>query len=135
MVLMDPFMIFWVLLIGIIIGVMCSIFLTHRTAVLPLHRKIDELTKEKHLLSQFSQTIPVEEKSMLKTYPYSLVNFRLIKTPIDGIQFNTDSIVFVQFTRSNTKLTKAQQHIKHLVEQGDIRWFEFKIKEPESLEK
>ena len=125
---MDPFMIFWAILIGIILGVIIGVFLIHRTAVLPLHTRIDELTREIQLLSTATKTIIADKETALKDYPYPLENLRLIQTPIDGIQFNKDSIIFIKFIRPNTKLTKSQQHIKRLVQQGNIHWFEFKIK-------
>jgi len=43
---MDSFMIIWVFLIGVIVGVILALSLLYTTAILPLHRKIERLTSE-----------------------------------------------------------------------------------------
>ena len=43
---MDPFMIIWVFLIGVIAGIILTLSLLYTTAILPLHRKIEQLTSE-----------------------------------------------------------------------------------------
>ena len=114
---MDPLMTFWVLLIGIIIGVILAITLLYRAAISPLHKKIEKLTSEKE------QFVSSTEK-----YPYSMENFRYIGDPIDGIQFEDDQILFVEFKTEKLKLTTKQNKIKKLVKNGNVNWFEFKMK-------
>jgi hypothetical protein len=114
---MDPLMTFWVLLIGIIIGVIFGITLVYRAAISPLHKKIGKLTSEKE---QFA--------SSMEKYPYSKENFRYIGDPIDGIQFEDDQILFVEFKTEKSKLTTKQNKIKKLVEERNVNWFEFRTK-------
>jgi hypothetical protein len=108
---MDPLMNAWLLLIGIIIGVLIGVALSFRHAVTPLHQKIGKLTTE-----------PERNQEMMKYYPYNLDRFRFIGDPIDGIQFEENKILFIQF---NVKRTPEQNHLKKLVNEGKIEWFEF----------
>ncbi len=120
-------MTFWIFLIGIIVGVIVAITLIHKAAVYPLHKKIEELTSEnKTLQSTFTKK---NEKLVFRKnkYPYSIENFRFIGTPIDGVQFENDQILFVKVKSEEAKLTTKQNKIKKLVKEGRIRWYEYKI--------
>ena len=119
---------FWIFLIGIIFGVIAGITLVYRTAVSPLHKKINRLTTEKQSLSTTYGKITEQFAPFMKNYPYSPQNFRFIRSPIDGIQFNDNQILFVEFKTNKSKLTHTQNKIKKLVNNGKIAWFEFKIK-------
>ncbi len=121
-------MMFWVFLIGIIFGVIAGITLIYRAAVSPLHKKINRLTTEKQSLSTTYGKITEQFAPFMKDYPYSTKNFRFIGSPIDGIQFNENQILFVEFKTNKSKLTKTQNKIKKLVKEGKIAWFEFRMK-------
>ena len=125
---MDPFLAFWILLIGIIIGVIFGVTLVHRTAVYPLHKKIEKLTNEKQPPPTTDDEIAEQFDQVMEQYPYPAENFRFIGSPIDGIQFEDDQILFVEFKTNELKPTPVQQKVKKLVENGKIRWFEFQVK-------
>jgi uncharacterized protein YpmB len=124
---MDPLMTFWLFLIGIIVGILLAIIIIYRAAVHPLHKRIEEFTSEKKLaqssLQQENDLVLVSQS----TYPYSKQNFRYIDTPIDGVQFENDQILFVIFKHENEQLTSIQRKIKQLVKTGKVHWFEYTI--------
>lgn len=122
---MDPLMTFWVFLIGILVGVISGVTLLHRVAILPLHKKIENLTREKQLLSPTGEIL---EQSWMENYPYSIEDFRYIGNPIDGIQFEDNQILFVTFKTKTSRLTPIQNNVKKLVTEGKVQWFEFKTK-------
>jgi|GEM_PF-560367 len=126
-------MMFWIFLIGIIVGVIGGITLVYRTAVSPLHKKIGKLTTEKQSLSTIYGKITEQFAPFMKDYPYSTQNFRFIGSPIDGIQFNDNQILFVEFKTNKSKLTNTQNKIKKLVNNGKIVWFEFRNKPTSKL--
>ncbi len=64
----------------------------------------------------------------LEAYPYDEQNFRFLGTPIDGIQFEPDKIVFTEFKAANSKLSQKQKHIKELIEDKKVYFKEFNIK-------
>ena len=112
---MDSLMTVWVFFIGSIIGVIVGVALSYRTAVTPLHRRIGKLTSQQYHM-------------FMKQYPYNPENFRYLGDPIDGIQFEEDKILFVWFKTRKTIRTPEQDHIKSLLENGDVSWFEWSTK-------
>jgi predicted Holliday junction resolvase-like endonuclease len=64
----------------------------------------------------------------LKYYPYDPDNFRFIGSPVDGIQFEDDRVLFVQFRKQNITGTKDKDRIRTLVETGKVAWFEFMMR-------
>src|SRR3989344_5353176 len=46
----------------------------------------------------------------LKDYPFDPQRFRFLGTPIDGVQFEQDKIVFIEFKTSNSQLTNQQKN-------------------------
>ena len=124
---MDPLMTFWIFLIGIIVGVIIAITLIHKAAVYPLHKKIEKLTSENKTLQSSLDNRKQKLAVYKNKYPYSIENFRFIGTPIDGIQFENDQILFIKLKSGVAKLTTKQNKIKNLITEGKVHWFEFKI--------
>jgi hypothetical protein len=114
---MDLLMSIWLFLLGSIIGIILGVILSYRSAVTPLQQKMDYITAQKE-----------DYREIMKYYPYNPDNFRFIGSPVDGIQFEEDSILFVRFKKGNTPCTKEQEHIRTLLENGNIDWFEFMTK-------
>jgi predicted Holliday junction resolvase-like endonuclease len=67
------------------------------------------------------QWIPFSEK-----FPYNSQNFRFIGKPIDGIAFEDDKIVFVEFKSNKSSLSESQKRVRDLVEKKRVEWFELK---------
>ena len=63
-----------------------------------------------------------------KDFPHNSENFRFLGSPIDGIVFNDDKIIFCEFKSNTSKLSEKQKRIKSLVESKKIEWLEFFIK-------
>jgi hypothetical protein len=112
---MDPFMTLWVFVIGAIVGLLIGVGLSYKTAVTPLQQKL-------HHSRGFQQN---DLQGMLRYYPFHLDNFRFIGSPVDGIQFDDEVILFIHFQKDDLPRTKEQTHIKHLVENGKVKWLEF----------
>lgn len=63
----------------------------------------------------------------LETYPYDRQNFRFIGSPIDGVQFENDKIIFVEFKTSDSTLSETQKRIKDLVNRKSVEFREIRI--------
>src|SRR3989344_7140457 len=63
-----------------------------------------------------------------KEFPFDPTNFRFIGTPIDGIVFDEDKIIFAEFKAAGSQLSPKQKRIKELVEQRKIEWYEHRVK-------
>jgi predicted Holliday junction resolvase-like endonuclease len=57
-----------------------------------------------------------------KGYPYDPRGFRFIGDPVDGVQFNDDGVVFVEFKTGNAQLSDRQKKIKENIEKKKV-WF------------
>ncbi len=64
----------------------------------------------------------------IKDYPYDSRGFRFLGSPIDGVQFNDDKIVFVEFKVGSSKLNSSERKIKELVDSKKVYFEEFRIK-------
>jgi predicted Holliday junction resolvase-like endonuclease len=88
----------------------------------------EALFRKKSLSSKYGrmteQFIP-----LLESYPYNEQDFRFIGSPIDGVQFEPDKVVLVEFKAAGSRLTKRQEYIKGLVEKGKVEFREFRLPE------
>ena len=63
----------------------------------------------------------------MKDYPYNAEGFRFLGTPIDGVQFEKDKIVFVEFKSGSSQLSAKQKDIKSLVEKKKVEFKEVRV--------
>ncbi len=61
-----------------------------------------------------------------KKFPYNSQNFRFIGKPIDGISFEDEKIVFVEFKTNKSHLNEAQKKVRELIEKKKVEWFELR---------
>ncbi len=125
---MDPMMTIWIFLIGIIFGIIFGVTVVYRAAISPLRGRIERLKHQNQSLSTVYGKITEQFAPFMRNYPYSPENFRFIGSPIDGIQFEDDRIIFVEIKANKSKLSSLQKRIKDLVKNKRIEWFEFHTK-------
>jgi len=65
----------------------------------------------------------------IRDYPYNHKNFRFLANPVDGLQVESDSVIFIEFKSGGAKLSKSQKHIKDMVAQGKVRFETFRVDE------
>ncbi|UCD07642.1 MAG: endonuclease [Candidatus Aenigmatarchaeota archaeon] len=86
-----------------------------------------KLRFEKKSLSSKYGKMTEQFLPFLKGYPYNEQNFRFIGSPIDGIQFEDDKIIIVEFKVGDSKLTEKQKRVKDLVEKKKVRFEEIRM--------
>lgn len=91
-------------------------------------RRLRQVSFQKVSLSTKYGKMSEQFMPFLKDYPYDPQQFRFIGTPIDGIQFNDDTVVFMEFKAANSTLNPNQKRIKQLIENKRVEWREFRIK-------
>ncbi len=64
----------------------------------------------------------------LEEYPYSPENFRFLGSPVDGVQFEEDRIIFIEFKSGNSKLSRRQSRIKEIVGSGRVYFEEVRLR-------
>ncbi len=55
-----------------------------------------------------------------KDYPYDPRGFRFIGDPVDGVQFNDDGVVFVEFKTGDAQLSDKQKKIRENIEKKKV---------------
>ncbi len=81
---------------------------------------------KRSLASGYGKTVE-QFMPLMASYPFNPSGFRFLGTPIDGIQFNQNEIVLVEFKSGLSKLNPNQQRIKRLVEQKRVRFLTQKV--------
>ena len=92
------------------------------------------LTKRMHRLnfqkrSQSSKYGKMTEQFLpfLEMFPWDPTNFRFLGSPIDGVQFEDDKVLFLEFKSSSSILSSKQKSIKKLVDENKIFFEEIRI--------
>lgn len=103
------------------------LFRKYKKKVDILTENMKELISKKQSLSTKYGKLTEQFMPFLEAYPYDEHNFRFIGTPIDGIQFEDDKIILIEFKASDSKLTVKQRKIKNLIKDHKIEFQEFRI--------
>lgn len=100
------------------------------------HRRFAELVLEKNNLAYQKRSSEVRLGKTVENiapffteYPYDPSNFRFLGSPIDGISFNDDEVVFVEVKTGQARLSKSQNKIKELVKEGKVKFMTFRANE------
>lgn len=117
------------LFLVLIVAVMFILYRRAQQENLSLKEKLSGLVSSKQSLSTKYGRMSEQFMPFLKDYPYESQDFRFMGTPVDGVQFNKDGIVFVEFKTSDSKLTARQKDIKELVRKGKVDFLEFRMNE------
>jgi predicted Holliday junction resolvase-like endonuclease len=83
-----------------------------------------ERTRQRSLSAAYGR-ITEQWFPLMDGYPYDSARFRFLGTPVDGVQFEEDKIIFVEFKSHRAELSAEQRRLKKLVEQGRVSWEEF----------
>ena len=78
--------------------------------------------------SAFTKLGQVSEQWMplAAEYPWDPANFRFLGSPIDGVQFEDDEVILVEFKTGGSKLSPRQRKIQELVESGRVAFRVFR---------
>jgi len=87
--------------------------------------QLEEERSRQRSLSTVYGRISEQWFPLMDRYPYDSQSFRFIGTPIDGIQFEEDRIIFCEFKTNQSGLSPLQKQIKRLVEARRVYWEEF----------
>ena len=114
------------IVLAVVLAIVCMLYYQTRKELLLLRQIHEELLHEhrsvmvKHGMS-FEQLFP-----FMENYPYNPRNFRFIGTPIDGLSFEEDKVVFIKFKTGHATLSALQKRIKDVVTKKKVEWREVK---------
>jgi predicted Holliday junction resolvase-like endonuclease len=116
------------LILGVIILILLAVVRYFRNKVKELEEVLgDALSRKQSLSTKYGQ-MTEQFMPFLKSYPYDKQNFRFIGSPVDGVQFEDDKIVLMEFKASDSSLTGKQRRIRELVKKGKVRFEVFRVK-------
>lgn len=81
-----------------------------------------EKSRKSSISIKHGKTIEKFAPWMDNLFPYNPENFRFIGDPVDGIVFDEDRLVFVEFKTGKSNLTESQKNIKKLIRDKEIEW-------------
>ena len=90
-------------------------------------RRADSLQSSKQSLSTRYGKTTEQFLPLVAAYPYDSSNFRFIGSPIDGVQFEEDRVILVEFKTGNSKLTPRQRQIRDIVAAGKVEFKEVRV--------
>ncbi len=97
------------------------------TSTRHLRRKVRELDASKRSQStRYGQTME-QFAPFLADWPWDPKGFRFIGSPVDGVQFTPDGVVFVEVKTATSRLTPLQAEIKRQVQAGEVAWREVRL--------
>ena len=115
----------WAVVAGVVLPILLVWAWAASTA--RLRRKVRELDAGKRSQStRYGQTME-QFAPFLEDWPWDPKGFRFIGSPVDGIQFTPDGVVFVEVKSAGSRLSPLQQEIKRLVQDGRVTWHEVRI--------
>ncbi len=103
--------------------------------VLILWRQRKEVQRLRHENRSLSTRYGKAAEQLLpfaEGYPYDPGRFRFLGTPVDGVQFEDDRIIFLEFKSGKSMLSKNQKSIKELVDKGKVSFAELRLREGKS---
>ena len=86
----------------------------------------EERTRRGSLASTYGR-ISEQWFPLTDAFPYDSRRFRFLGSPIDGIQFEEDRVIFCEFKANRSDLSEGQRRIRDLVCQGQVEWQEFRF--------
>ena len=87
-----------------------------------LRRALATEQSRRHSLSTRYGLLTEQFLPLAKTYPWNPANFRFLGSPVDGIQFEDDQLIIVEFKAGGSQLTSAQRRVRDLVAAGKVRF-------------
>lgn len=115
------------LLLAAVCGALFLLVIALARRIRQLSERLDAADFQQRSLSTTYGRITEQWFPLMDQYPYDPQGFRFLGTPIDGVQFEDDRIVFVEFKTNKSQLSKLQKHYRELVEAGEVYFEEFRF--------
>lgn len=131
MALPDPTLYLSMMVVALVIALVIVVRVYH-DKVATLRERLRDVESSKQSLSTTYGRITEQWAPFMAGYPYEPRNFRFLGSPIDGIQFEDDRIVLVEFKANASRLTPRESRIRQLVEEGRVEWLEFRLQTREA---
>ena len=109
-----------------LLGMMFLTFAAMKYAARSRRLVTREISKNKSLSSRYGK-MTEQFLPLIDVYPWNPRMFRFLGSPIDGVQFNDDKVLLLEFKTGKSQLSKTQKHIKALVDQKKVEFEVIKL--------
>jgi predicted Holliday junction resolvase-like endonuclease len=116
-----------VIILLLLIVVFVLLYKSARSTISELRLQLSDLSARKQSLSTKYGKMSEQFFPFLEQYPYDRNNFRFIGNPIDGVQFEDNKIIFVEFKAGSSSLSVRQREIRDLINKGKVEFREFRV--------
>lgn len=89
--------------------------------------KYDRLLGQKKSTEVRIGQISEQIAPFLHAWPYKAGHFRFLGSPIDGVSFEDDCVVFVEIKTGKGRLSPSQLRVRKQVREGKVKWVEFRV--------
>ncbi len=117
----------WFFLALLIAALFVALILLIRK-ILQLRREVEELRFGKASQAVRYGRLTEQFIPFAGQFPHNPENFRFIGSPIDGIAFEDDAVIFCEFKAASSVLNEKQRRIRQLVQEKKVKWFEFNLR-------
>ena len=118
----DSVPLMWWLVIAQAFVILLLIFLVKKT----LGGRSREVSLRRSESTRYGQ-ITEQFMPFISEYPYDSKQFRFLGSPIDGVQFEEDKIVLIEFKSAGSQLSTRQRRIRNLVREGKVDFQEIRV--------
>ena len=119
---MDVPIVWWVV-VSLSAALALSLFV-----VVLLYKSLKELRFRKRSQSSKYGNLTEQFLPLADNFPWDPGKFRFLGSPIDGVQFEDDRIILVEFKAANSQLSPLQRHIRDLVGDGKVTFEVIRIR-------
>ena len=116
--------------LAIAVAVLALALLAALRWIAGLHARLRSLVSSRQSLSTKYGQSTEQFLPLVAAYPYDSSNFRFLGSPIDGVQFEEDRVILVEFKTGGSRLTPRQRQIRDLVARGRIDFEEIRVPGP-----
>ena len=110
-------------ILGLSLGLVIAVMWITRVS-----RKLKQEQFRNRSLSSKYGKITEQFLPLVDSYPWNSEKFRFLGSPIDGVQFEDDKVIFVEFKTGDSQLSKDQRHIRDIVQANKVEFQIIKIK-------
>lgn len=118
----DSVPLMWWLVIAQAFVILLLIFLVKKT----LGGRSREVSLRRSESTRYGQ-ITEQFMPFISEYPYDSKQFRFLGSPIDGVEFEEDKIVMIEFKSAGSQLSTRQRRIRNLVREGKVDFQEIRV--------
>ena len=111
-----------VLILIVLLAASWAVLAIAMAVAVRLGKRLDEERSRRQSQSTRYGQMTEQFMPLLDDYPWDPQRFRFLGSPIDGVQFEDDRIVLVEFKTGNSQLTTAQRRVRDLVSNGQVEF-------------